>query len=184
MRLKYIIKFLLLSLLIASCTKENEPIQPTDTIEDCLVDEFYARMLINGKCWTSNFAYFIIQDSILNVGMRKDVIFYEEEFALRFDSLKLNHKFTLKGDRNSQVSFSVSRSFDTLLTYYEPRYSSEKELNWFLIDSINSDSTVIKGKFEAVLYREYSPVIDSIYPRPEKLVITNGQFKVERIDID
>ncbi len=183
MKLRYIIFILFLSLLSTSCTKENEPIQPTDTIKDCLVDEFYARMLINGKCWTSTFAYFGIQDSIPHIWMETDVN-YEENFLLRFNDLRLNHKSNFKGDRNSKIYLFVTAGYDAHLTSYEPRYSSGKELNWVLIDSINSDSTIIKGKFEAVLYRENAPGIESVYPRPEKLVITDGQFKVERLDID
>ena len=133
MKLKYIVTIFLLSLLITSCNQENEPIQPDDNIEDCLVDEFYARMLINGKCWTSSFAYFGIQDSVIGIRMRKENKF-EEEFSFRINTrqFNLNTAYYPIGNRNSSFYLFITEGIDALVTYFEPRYSIEKDLNWVI----------------------------------------------------
>lgn len=181
--MKNINQIFLILLICVSCNKENnvEPIQ-SDNIEGCTIEEFYARMLINGECWTSSFEFFVIENSIIRIRMRKEEKF-EEEFLFKIPiDLKLGSRSVLTGSEYLSSKLIVSEGIDAIVARFEPRYDLEKEENWIIVDSIDVDSTIISGKFETILYSDSSLGSQSIYDRPDKLVITDGQFRIKRIE--
>lgn len=168
--------FLLIQFL--SCSEDTEPIENIDKIEDCQVDDFYARMLINGECWSSDIDFFRIDDNSIFFGFINDGSI-DEKLLFMLPSLKIEI-FEFTGMGNNVLTLSIVEGGDALVTYFEPRYLTEKDLNWIELEDINADTTIISGKFEAVLYRNMPQGNQSIYPSPEKLVITDGQFRVQR----
>ncbi len=165
-------------MLYASCSGDEDPVEDIDRIEDCQVDEFYARMLINGKCWTTTSSFFRNNDSSVSIRFngRGNVA---ENFLLSLSELSLRMS-ELNNISKDELTLFIVEGGDGLVTYFEPRYATEKGLNRVEIESINSDTTVISGKFEAVLYRNMPEGNQEIYPSPERLEITDGQFRVQR----
>lgn len=166
----------------SSCDEEKDvqPIQ-LDNIEDCKIEEFYARMLINGECWVSSFEFFVIENGIISLRMRKEEKF-EEEFLIKIPiDLGLGDRFILAGDDNLRINMDVTEGIDAIVARFEPKYNLEKEENWIIVENINADSTIISGKFETILYSDSPQGSQSIYDRPDKLVITNGEFLVKKI---
>jgi hypothetical protein len=174
---RYFIVFIGFTLFF-SCSEDSEPIENIDHIEDCQVDDFYARMLINGECWISDIDYFRIDENSISIQFINDGAL-DENVLMVIPNVEISTiQFT--GDRENSIYFSIIEGGDALVTSFEPRYSTEKELNWIQLEHINSDTTIISGRFEAVLYRNMPQNNQSIYPSPEKLVISDGQFKVQR----
>ena len=175
---------ILMLLIYSSCGEENnvEPV-PSDNIEDCEIEEFYARMLINGECWSSGFEYFMIETSVIDLRIRKEDKFEEElNFRIPLSEIQLNDSTMFKGTNESSCNLFVTEGKDALVARFEPKYNLEKEGNWIMVENINADSTIISGKFEAILYSDSPQGSQSIYDRPDKLVITDGQFRIKRIE--
>lgn len=112
-----------------SCDKNDkaEPV-PQGNIEDCEIEEFYARMLINGVCWTSTFEYFVIEDSTLAIRLRKEEKF-EEEFSLRLPLARvhLNDLVFFEGTRTSFFNLWIAEGIDAIVTSFAPKYHLGKD---------------------------------------------------------
>lgn len=169
-------------LLCTSCGKGDKlDLEPPINIEDCQIEEYYARMLINGECWTSTSSVYKINQGIGIYDIRLENIgnLTEGLYFLTDVANNLGRMIFFTGDRNSFVAFAVTEGLDAAVVGFEAKYSIDTESNWIIIDSISLDSTIISGRFEAILYRN-GEGNQAIYPSPEKLVITDGQFRVKR----
>lgn len=179
------ITFLIL-LMISSCGEKNSIESEMDNIEDCKIEEeFYTRMLINGECWTSSFEYFYfaIENNVIVIRMRKEEKF-EEHFSIIIPiNLVIGDRVVLTGNKNLKIDMSVTEGIDALVVRYDPRYNLDEEENWVIIDRIDADSTIISGKFETILYSDIPQGSQSIYGRPDKLIITDGEFRVKRTEL-
>jgi len=170
---------LLILLLYISCGEEdNVDLELPMNIEDCEIEEFHARMLINGECWTSTISFFDTTNGVFDLRFG-NISSLTEELTIRFDKKYGTNTVFLTGGADSYIIFGVLEGFDALVVLFEPKYLADKEANWIEIDSINSDSSTISGRFETILYRN-GEGNQAIYPSSEKLVITNGQFRVKR----
>jgi len=177
---KYILCFLLGALLF-SCSDKDPIIEPRniDKIEDCVVEAFYCKMLVNGECWVSQENRFHsneanIDFSIHTIQELHEFLFFTIPLDLPENIQKQFHPRS--SDRSlSRPLFTYSEGDGAVITY-SINDDIPSERNFFVLTSISPDKRVYEGNFQCVLNKDFET---EIFDAPAELVITDGQFRVE-----
>lgn len=179
------ISFLLIFILLG-CNKniepEPKPEMPPDKIEDCSFGTFYLNMILNGKCWEGEDIKFYKEiESFLVVAELKNK--FDEAFIFNFplNTLIGESHFFFPWVFNSKDSIATPNFFfnegdGTLISYDIPQIDTTGT-NYFIIDNMNQDSTLMEGRFECTLIRDGET---NAFDAPDSLVITDGMFRLER----
>jgi len=179
MKSSYFIGYIII-LLFISCNKNTEPIEQHDNIEDCvLVGDFYARMLINGKCFVTDSNYFRILDNTVMLEMIKIGQYYEELTINMPVNYKIGETYYFYSSPDFSFNFYVTSPPDANISSFFPDKLFNND-DWFIINSINNDSTIIEGNFKLTLYKDNPQGNQTIYPN--KMVITDGQFRAKKFE--
>ncbi len=180
--------FLVLAIASLNCNKNTEeetvPQElPQDNIEDCEVDEFYARFLLNGTCWVTDFERVDIRDQYLNIEFQKRAAISENLiFRLPVEKLDFNRNKIYSIDEvgtwseNVIALYTFTEGGDGLIIGYSPALQTSSTNDYFEITQINADTTIIEGKFQCTLFPGNTT---TIFDAPDSLKITEGQFKIE-----
>lgn len=180
-----------LAMAIYSCTDEY-----TKNCKDFLKDEFK-----HGYCFAKGsykdfgeFAHFgfnknIDNDSIIGLTlMNLDADCIIKEYIAFYNiPIKLNDTIYIKSFLDSEnylpsAVFRIKDGFDAIIETYGILEDSTK-LNWILINSINSEKTILTGKFQLSFVTTYIPYLTGERERwddpnrPDTLYFTNGEFK-------
>jgi hypothetical protein len=157
-----------------------------DTISQCKHDSFFVKAIVNDRCWVGLYnAIGKRNGNYLFTGQRNEVHPYLEISISAGEEIKLGKKLKLQSRTDFKLElldeakiYYFYSSTDFLIATYNTNSKVDTLLNYVVIDAINQDSSIIEGRFEAILPQVMYSV--SMYNLPDTIKIKNGSFRLKR----
>ena len=113
----------------------------------------------------------------IRIGIKNIKLNINDTITLKYSHLGLSQEYPT-ADLDFIDADAVLEQYDLIKNVY----------NWIIIDSINSDTTEIKGQFKLSFVTNYEPYLNGEKERwddpkrPDTLRFTNGEFRAEFTD--